>query len=234
MTEKQNTPPSIFDQAFLTGVPEVTELLIIRHGQQVTIADGTLGEAFNPPLSEHGQQQARLLGERLSTLHFDAIITSPLSRARETAEAVARHHRMEPEVVDDLREVELFRDIPRDRTVKDFLGRALRNAVRERMLQERKWDVYPDSESSVEFRKRTVNAIEAIIARNLGERVAIVCHGGVINSYMAHIIGAPYDMFFRPGHTSVNIAAAGGGRRVLRTLNDMHHLYTGEGDFASY
>ena len=66
------------------------------------------------------------------------------------------------------------------------------------------------------------------------KRVAVVCHGGVINSYMAHIIGADYDMFFRPGHTSINVAAAGGGRRVLRTLNDVHHLYTAEGDFASY
>ena len=58
--------------------------------------------------------------------------------------------------------------------------------------------------------------------------------GGVINAYVAHIIGSPYDMFFRPAHTSINTVVAGGGRRVLRLLNDTHHLRTGEADFLSY
>lgn len=234
MTEKQGAPPSVFDQAFLTGAPEVTELLLIRHGQQQLKTDGTIADLVDPPLSEQGRQQASLLGERLSTLHLDAVFTSPLRRAKETADAIARYQRMEPEIIDDLHEIMVFRDVPRDQSVADFLGRDLLEAVRRRMLQERVWDVYPHSESSYEFRKRTVNAIEAIVARNLGERVAVVCHGGVINSYMAHIVGSPYDMFYRPGHTSINVAAAGGGRRVLRVLNDVHHLYTAEGDFASY
>jgi hypothetical protein len=51
---------------------------------------------------------------------------------------------------------------------------------------------------------------------------------------MGHIIRSSYDMFFRPAHASVNIAAAGEGRRVVRLLNDTHHLSTGEGDFATY
>jgi broad specificity phosphatase PhoE len=102
------------------------------------------------------------------------------------------------------------------------------------MLNERSWDVYPYTESSFEFRKRTINAIESAIARNAGERIAIVCHGGVINAYMGHIIGSPYDMFFRPAHTAVNVVAAGGNRRVPHSLNDTHHLRTPEGNFLTY
>ena len=73
-----------------------------------------------------------------------------------------------------------------------------------------------------------------IVARAEGERVAIVCHGGVINAYMSHIIDSPYDMFFRPAHTSINIAVAGRNRRVLRSLNDVHHLLSAEGDLNTY
>jgi broad specificity phosphatase PhoE len=213
----------------------VTEVLLVRHGQVSYDPQAVAGDMVDPPLTEQGRQQARLLGEALSTKHLSAIFVSPLRRAMETAEAIVRHHRnIELEVVRDLREVEVFRDVPPDKTLPEFLGADLLAATRHRMLEERSWDVYPYTEPSYEFRKRVINAVEAAIARNAGERIAIVCHGGVINAYTGHIIRSPYDMFFRPAHTSVSIVAAGGGRRVIRLLNDTHHLTTAEGDFATY
>lgn len=231
----QGRPPSVFDQAFLTGVPGVTEILLVRHGQQeVDLQNATVGDWIDPPLSEQGRQQARLLGEALSTKRIEAIFASPLSRARETAAEVARHHGLDLRFLDDLREVEVFRDVPPDKTALEFFGKELLEAARQRMLNERNWDVYPYSESSYDFRKRAINAVEVAIATNAGERIAIVCHGGVINAYLGHIIGSRYDMFFRPAHASVSIVVSGEGRRVLRLLNDTHHLTTAEGDFATY
>jgi broad specificity phosphatase PhoE len=226
--------PGVFDQAFLTGVDGVTELLLIRHGQQDINLQGTAGELIDPPLSQQGRAQARLLGEALSTTNLDAIFASPLQRALDTARAVAAHHRLEPDIIPDIREVELFREIPPDKTPGEVMGRDLLDAVRQRMLNERSWDVYPYSESSHDFRKRVINAIEMLIARNVGERIAIVCHGGVINAYCGFIVGTPYDMFFRPAHTSISVVAAGSYRRVLRSLNDTHHLFTAEGEISSY
>ena len=236
MTERQGRPPGVFDQAFLIGVDEVTEVLLIRHAKQdVDFAGATMGEIIDPVLSDQGRQQARLVGESLSAAKLDAIFTSTLKRAVQTAEAIAQHHRhLEMQVMDDLREVGVFRDIPGDKTAEEFLGEDLLEAVRLRMLNERSWDVYPHSESSYDFRKRAINSVETAIARSQGERIAIVCHGGIINAYVGHIIGSPYDMFFRPAHASINTVVAGGGRRVLRLLNDTHHLRTGEGDFLSY
>ncbi len=231
---RSGRPAGVFDQAFLTGVEGVTEVLLIRHGQQDVNLQGTVGELVDPPLSQQGQAQARLLGEALSTTHLDAIFASPLQRALDTARAVAAHHRLEPEIVPDIREVELFRDVPPDRTPSEVIGRDLLEAVRQRMLNERSWDVYPHSEGSHAFRKRVINAIESLIARNMGERIAVVCHGGVINAYTGHIVGSPFDMFFRPAHTSISIVAAGANRRVLRSLNDTHHLLTAEGELSSY
>lgn len=236
MSNGQARPPMVFDRAFLTGVEGVTELIFVRHGEQ-HIPDprsGPVGDTFDPPLSERGEQQAKVVGERLSVDRIDVVYASPLKRALETGRQIARHHRLEPIVVNDLREVEIFRDIPADKSAADFLGQGLLLGMRERMLREKKWDVYPYSESSFEFRKRTVNAVESIIAENEGKRVVIACHGGVINAYVGHIIGVDYDMFFRPAHCSMHIVFSGHGVRALQALNDVHHLRTGEWNLVSH
>lgn len=232
--QSRGRPPGIFDEAFLTGIEGVTELYLVRHAQQHIDVYGVAADWVDPPLTEHGHAQARLLAQALSTTHFDGIFASPLKRTQETAKPLADVHRIPIETMEDLREVEVFREIPPDVTVRDFLGDDRLNAARQRMIDERNWDVYPYSEPSYDFKKRVINAIETIIAMNKGERVAVVCHGGVINAYCGHIIGSRYDMFFRPAHSSVNIVAVGGSRRIVRTLNDIHHLRTAEGDFLTY
>ncbi len=228
--------PMVFDLAFLTGVEGVTQLLFVRHGEQLVTdaAAAPVGEWVDPPLSDRGRQQAKLAGERFSTWKIDAVYASPLKRALATGQEIARHHRLEPRLVPDLREIEIFRDIPQEKTASQFLSPALLAGVRERMLREKKWDVYPYTESSFEFRKRVVNAVESILAENEGHRVVIACHGGVINAYVAHIIGVEHDMFFRPAHASVSVVAAGHGVRALHSLNDVHHLETPEGSFLSH
>lgn len=236
MTHGPGRPPQVFDRAFLTDVEGVTEIILVRHGEQFVPdwRSGPVGDTIDPPLSERGVAQARLVGERFSAEKVDVVYASPLRRALDTGMQIARHHRLEPQVIDDLREVEIFRDIPPDKSAADFIGRDLLLGIRERMIREKKWDVYPFSESSFEFRRRTVNTIEGIIATNEGNRVVVACHGGVINAFVGHVIGSPFDMFFRPAHTSVSIVAAGDGIRALHSLNDTHHLRTSEGDFVSH
>jgi len=230
-------PPQAFDLAFITGLEDVTEVLLIRHGQQAFDFAGPVGDAVDPPLSERGLMQAEALGGWLSTRPIAAIYASPLRRAFQTAAAVAKGQGRPPDsitVMNDLREVEIFRDIPQDKTAVEVFGRDLLAGMRRRMMVEKSWDVYPASEPSLEFRRRAINAVEAVIARHPGERVAVVCHGGVINAYIGHVIGSKYDMFFRPAHTSVSVVAAAEDRRALHALNDLRHLETPEGDLRSY
>jgi broad specificity phosphatase PhoE len=225
--------PAVFEQAFLSGAEDVTQVLLVRHGQQDFDRLGPVGDMIDPPLSDLGRSQAKLVGMHLSTERIDHVYASPLQRALETAREIARHHRLEPVVLDDLREVGIFRDIPPDRTAVDYIGRQLLAGIRQRMIQEKSWDVYPHSEPSHEFRKRVINAIEAIIVTHPNERVVIACHGGVINAYVGHIIGSKYDMFFQPAHTSISIVAGGDGRRALHSLNNVNHLFTPEGSLHS-
>jgi broad specificity phosphatase PhoE len=225
--------PGAFDIAFLSGVEDVTEIIMVRHGLQSFDPGGPVEQMIDPPLSELGEQQAKLVGMALSTEKIDAIYASPLRRALATGREIARHHRIEPTIIEDLAEVGIFHDLPRDRTPLEVIGRQRLAGIRQRMILEKSWDVYPYSESGHHFNKRVINAIEGIIATHQNQRVVVACHGGVINAYAGHVIGAKYDMFFRPAHTSINVLGAGGAVRALYKLNDVHHLQTAEGSFHS-
>jgi probable phosphoglycerate mutase len=232
--------PTVFDYgwyAFLTEAEPVTELVLVRHAQQAHLSTGSdrFADAIDPVLSALGERQAELVGKRLAGERVDAVYTSALQRAHSTAFQLARHHGLEPVTLVDLREIELFRDIAAEQSVEDALGRPLLMGVRERMMTERRWDVYPLSESSAEFRKRVVNSIEGIAAMHEGQRVLVACHGGVINAYLAHHLGIAEDMFFRPAHTSVNVVRVGHhGVRAVHLLGDVHHLTSEGAELVSY
>ncbi|HEX6548221.1 MAG TPA: histidine phosphatase family protein [Candidatus Dormibacteraeota bacterium] len=70
------------ERAFLIGVEEATEVVLVRHADCYEDLDDTLDD---PPLSAAGREQARRLGERLRRLHPAAVVSSPLRRAQETA-----------------------------------------------------------------------------------------------------------------------------------------------------
>ena len=82
-------------------------------------------------------------------------------------------------------------------------------------------------ESEAEFEARVLTAMNVIIADHGGQRVAVVCHGGIINGYLAHVLGLPAfsQMFFYPNYTSINrVAAATSGQRSIVTINETSHL----------
>ena len=236
LIQQRTSPLNAFDETFLTGIEGRTEIVLVRHGQQVVPSrtNASVGETVDPPLSEQGEKQAQLVGERFSTEAIAAVYASPLLRAFATGMQIASHHQLEPIIVDDLREVELFRDVPPEQSPAEAFGESYLAGLRSRMMRERSWDIYPLSETSTAFRKRTINAIEGIIAGHEGDRVVVACHGGVINAYAGYVVNTPYDMFFRPAHASVHLLAAVGTVRSVLSLNDVHHLETTAGSFVTH
>jgi broad specificity phosphatase PhoE len=220
-------PSGVFDIAFLTDGSDITEVILVRHGQQ-QIDDplrGKVGDFIDPPLSQLGRRQAQLVGERFVGERVDAVYASSLQRAYDTGAAIGAHHGLTPTVLPGLREVEVFRDVPPEESAVEYIGRDVLLVARDRMIVEKRWDVYPLSESSDDFRTRVVVAVEDIIARHPRQRVVVACHGGVINAYVASFVGIASDMFFRPAHTAVNVVLAGtNGVRALRSLGDVNHL----------
>jgi 2,3-bisphosphoglycerate-dependent phosphoglycerate mutase len=75
------------------------------------------------------------------------------------------------------------------------------------------------------FQGTVVAAVNGIAAAHAGQRVAVVCHGGVINAYLAHVLGLDRVLFFPPDYTGINrVSVASSGVRTLRTLNETPHL----------
>jgi broad specificity phosphatase PhoE len=217
--------PTALDRAFLTGQPNVVTVSFVRHGKQEFPQTAFIPKLWaDPPLSDTGRLQAEAVGAAFAKQPLDAVLCSHLVRARETANHVAAPHGLEPVVYPELREVEVYRDVPDDVRLEDVLPVVMWHGVHERFVRERRWDISPFSESSAEFRHRVVTTVEGILAFHQGAHLAIVCHGGVINAYIGHLLGLQEDMFFRPGHASISRVLAGDGRRVIHTLNELHHL----------
>ena len=82
------------------------ELILIRHAQTAWNTRRSFQGSSDTPLSEVGQEQARLLGERLKKKKIDRIISSPKQRAMETARAIAAHHGLMVEAEECLREID--------------------------------------------------------------------------------------------------------------------------------
>ena len=228
MAEEAKRAPSPIDRAFLTEQPDVGTLILVRHGQQQWPDPDTSVSAdwVDPPLSDLGRKQAEAVGEFLADKPISAVYSSQLARANDTGKAIAKHHGLEVEVVEAMAEIHLYQDLPQDERAVDTMGQKAIEGVWERFVQTQKWDAYPYTERSEDFRRRVGWAVESAVVSHPGETIVIACHGGVINAYLAEILNLDVDMFFRPYHASSHRVLFGQGRRVIETLNEDSYLVT--------
>ena len=192
------------------------ELLLIRHGLPVRIDDA--GGPADPELAEEGWDQARRLVRWLAEEGVDAVYASPMLRARQTAEPLAGELGLEVVIDEEIaefdREAHYYVPIEELKAAKD--ERWYRLAAGEFEFSE----VDPET-----FRKIVVGAVERIIAANQSRRVAVFCHGGVVNAYVSHILGIARPLFFEPHYTSISrVVAARTGERSIVSLNETAHL----------
>ncbi len=201
-------------------------LFLVRHGESDfdsrDFRSAPRGEQWDPPLGPRGREQAKLLTRRLLSMgRPSAVYSSPLRRTLETVEPFAEASGLEVRVDEDLMEAHIgewegkrFEEILAS---DERILRRLRN-------QEPIWSHAPGAEALGAFRGRVGNAIEAILGRHPEGNVLIVCHGGVINAYVAPLLGLDHEMFFVPENTSLNSVVVDGPDRRVRFLNDALHL----------
>jgi probable phosphoglycerate mutase len=189
------------------------ELLLIRHAEPQRVPDGPA--PADPGLTPTGRDQAAALARWLADEHLDRVVSSPLRRARETAEPLAAAHDLPVVVDDDLAEY--------DREATSYIPveelRATGDPRWHAMVEGRLADL-ADADPDA-FLARVVGAIERLVAQHPGGRVAVVCHGGVINAYVGRILGIRRPLWFEPFYASITRVEAGrSGARTLRTLNE--------------
>jgi 2,3-bisphosphoglycerate-dependent phosphoglycerate mutase len=196
------------------------ELLLVRHAQPVRVEEGTVDGAADPELSAAGRVQAERLAAWLTVDAPDAVLTSPLRRARETAAPLADALGCSAEIVDGLAEYDAaageYIPIEDSRATKDERWYAT--------IEGRWADV--GGVDPHEFQAQVVPAMESLIARFPARRVAVFTHGGVLNVYLAHVLGLDAALWFHPEYTSLSrVHAARTGQRSVATLNETAHLY---------
>jgi len=197
------------------------ELILIRHGlpYRVEKKDGT---AADPELSPKGIEQAQKLARWLQNEPLDAIYCSPLMRARMTAKPLSDVKGLDISIEPDVAEVDAHASsyIPLEELKKS-------EPEKWRELLEIGMEAVFDGMQDLEtFREKIIKRIKQIIADNKGRKVAIVCHGGIINIWAAHILGLEKSLFFKPDYTSISrFMASGSGVHSLVSLNETGHLH---------
>jgi probable phosphoglycerate mutase len=187
------------------------ELILIRHGLPVRSH-----ETSDPPLSPEGHEQARRVAAVLARERIDAVYSSTMRRAIETAEPYAAEAGHPVQTKDGI--VEWDRDsgtyVPMEELKRDNYEAWKRFVASGR-----------DPDEIGAFQNTVVASLEAIVAAHPRRRVAVFCHGGVINVWTAHVLAMTPRLFFEPRYTSVHrYLCAGTGERNLVSLNDTAHL----------
>lgn len=192
------------------------ELLIIRHGLPERIVNPDT--PADPPLAPDGWRQAQHLAEYLASECIDAIWASPMTRAQETAQPLAKTFGLDIQTEDGIAEW--------DRESTAYIPIEELKATNDPMWQAMARGEWTGTGDPAEFHRGVIDGFERIVAAHAGQRVAVVCHGGVINAYVSHILGLAGSVgFFHPEYTSIHrVMAASSGERSLRALNETAHL----------
>ncbi len=193
------------------------ELILVRHGLPVRreVVEGPA----DPELSVEGHDQSARLANYLATESVAAIYSSPMKRAFQTAEPLAVKTSLPITIVDDVAEY--------DRLSNEYIPiEELRAANDERWHKLVAGGWQSDSDTLDNFRHRVVSSLEQLISQHASQRIVVTCHGGVINQYIAHVLGISTERgFFYPQYTSIHrVVAAQNGLRSIVSLNEIAHL----------
>jgi broad specificity phosphatase PhoE len=203
------------------------ELLLIRHGRSLGDDLNRIeGAGWDAPLTEVGLAQATLLAQRLAGEGFraDILFSSPLARARRTAEVIATALAIAP--VLDQRLAELHTG------VLGGLTREQANAlIPEPAGGHRSYVRIPKGESKIDHLGRVLAFYSELVDKHMEKRVCVVAHGGTLSALLQVIyalpLWSPYQdprFGFRTGDTGVHRLTIQPGRVVTHFLNDTAHL----------
>jgi probable phosphomutase (TIGR03848 family) len=169
----------------------MTRFLFIRHATNHTVGKSFAGRTAGIHLNEEGLAQAKKLADRLINITINAIYSSPLERAVETAKPIAAVHNLETRIREDFLEIDTgewtnraFNEMTNDPKFKLF--NSFRSCTR-----------IPGGESMLEAQSRIMNGLEKLRIQHQQETVAVVSHADMIKAAVAYYAGIHLDMFQR-------------------------------------
>jgi probable phosphoglycerate mutase len=189
-------------------------VLFVRHGQTATTGQLLPGRSLGLHLADVGKAQAQATADAIGKLaKVDAVYSSPLERARETAAPIAAARGLKVQVERGLLELD----------VGDWTGEELK-----KLRRTPEWKVvqrypsgfrFPSGESFVELQARIVAAIDRLVAAHPGGTVVAVSHADTIKAAVVHALGAHLDHFQRVTISPCSVTAIAYGELGPMVLN---------------
>jgi broad specificity phosphatase PhoE len=200
----------------------MTRLFLVRHGRTGWNKEQIFRGTKDVPLDGVGREEALMVGERLKGEGLRAVYSSPLARAKETAEAIARFHKVEVQVLAGLI----------DLNFGEWEGQSLEEVKRQypdlyqQWLQAPHQVVFPGGEGLDAVRSRAMKVVKEIIERHPQETVALVSHRVVLKVVICTLLGLDNSHFWNIGQdtTAVNCFHNKDGKWIVALLNDTCHL----------
>jgi alpha-ribazole phosphatase/probable phosphoglycerate mutase len=199
-------------------VTEPTTFYLVRHGESEANAARRFAGQSDSPLTGRGRRQAEAVADELAAVKFDRIVSSDLSRTRDTAEVIARRHGMRVEIVPELREIDVGEQTgrPFDET------KGLPNWRDDRFVS------WPGGESLDQVLARTLGAIDRLVAESPGKTILVVGHGGVNRILLSHFLGILPKLDRSPAtNTNVSVVHTDGRTHTVERLFAADHVSEG-------
>ena len=191
------------------------ELLLVRHAEPIEEHTSD-GSPADPTLTARGRAQSEALARWLAREGLDAIVSSPARRAQDTAAPIASLLDKQIEIDDRLRDananagsyIPLEADRERDR--EEYLARVAS---------------YRESSRLTGIFDRVNEALDDWTTRLRGGRLAVFCHGSVINVYAARVLGLGNSAFLEADYASAHrFLVSSRGIRSVKSLNETAFL----------
>jgi broad specificity phosphatase PhoE len=205
--------------------PDTCRLYLLRHGatdNNLAHPPRLQGCRVDAGLSPEGFEQARQTQAFLAQVHLDAVFSSPLLRARQTAEAIAWPRGLEVQVVREITEVDVGRWEGRtwaevDRSDPEAYRLFTTDAGR---------NPYMGGENLAEVQARVVPALERLLEQNRGRVVLAVAHNVVNRVFLAHLLGIPLARYriVTQDNCGINLLSHREGKVRVVSVNGVFHL----------
>ena len=205
-----------------------TRLCIVRHGETAWNAEHRVQGQLDVPLNAIGQAQALAASKVLSKEKFDAIYSSDLSRARQTAEPTASFHSMEVLVEEDLRERHygIFERLTYAEVKVRYPDDYARFEARDPEY------AFRTGESLKDFSARSISVVSKIAGAHPGKSILVFTHGGVLDKLYRFITGLPLSAERKFGipNAGLNHVEVTPDGWQIRAWADIAHLQSARDD----
>ncbi|MDO4411704.1 histidine phosphatase family protein [Cutibacterium sp.] len=202
-----------------------TRIVLVRHGETEFNADGRLQGQLDIPLSQVGVAQAEAVAPVIAGMNPVAIVSSPLVRARATAETIGRAAGVEVDVDDRLKEVD----------VGKWAGETVPDLHRNdpdytRLMASGEDFRRSDGETTAEVAQRVIGAVKDAVDEHTSETVCLVSHGFALRAAVVWLLGGGYPEFLRFGGLGncswTVLDRIGSGEADRRGMDDRWRLRT--------